>query len=180
MKKYSEVSKRYAKALFETLGGDKEEIALQQLRKVQAKTENKELKKLLSSPVLSRKEKGIAISQITASLSLNENINGLLSIMAAKDRLGNLDEVVSCFEAISDEKNNVLRGDVLSATEIDQTEKKEIERAIEKFTKRKPLLDYKTDEKLIGGISARAGSFTFDGSLSTQLLRLKEEVSKAN
>jgi F-type H+-transporting ATPase subunit delta len=180
MKKYSEVSRRYAMALFELLGGKKTEDTLKQLRKVLAEIANPKLKNLLSSPVLSRQEKGIVIAQITASLSLDEQVEGLLSTMASKDRLGNFEEVVTCFEAISDEKNNVLRGEVLSAGDLSKSEKAEIEQAISKFTGYQLLLDYKKDPTLIGGITANVGSYTFDGSLNTQLMKLKEEVSKAN
>jgi len=180
MKKYSEVSRRYAKALFELVAGTKVEDTLKQLRKVQAAVDNPKIKDLLSSPVLSRKEKGLVVAQVVSNLGLTDMVENMLSVLADKDRMSIFDEVVACFEMISDEKNNVLRGDVFSASKLSEKDKSEVEEAISKFTGRQLLLDYKDDPSLIGGITAKVGSYTFDGSLNTQLSKLKEQVTRSN
>lgn len=180
MKANSEVAKRYAKALFEAIGGAKTEDALAQLRRAQEILSQPKLNDLLSSPVLSRKEKVMVVEQSISDLKLGTEVANLLKLLAIKDRIENLDEVVSSFERISDEKNNVLRGVVKSSTKLSDSEKDEIESAIEKFTGNQLLLDYKEDPKLVGGVLAQVGSYTFDGTLETQLTKLKEQVSRSN
>lgn len=180
MKANSEVAKRYAKALFEAIGGTKTEDALSQLRKAQEILSQPKLNGLLSSPVLSRKEKVMVVEQSISDLKLGNEVANLLKLLATKDRIESLDEVVLCFERISDEKNNVLRGTVKSSAKLSDSEKGEIESAIAKFTGNQLLLDYQEDPKLVGGVLAQVGSYTFDGTLETQLTKLKEQVSRSN
>jgi F-type H+-transporting ATPase subunit delta len=177
MRQYSEVSKRYAKALFEITGLSNAEDTLTELRKIHAAVSNPKIHDLLCSPVLSRKEKVLVIDQVLANLNVKDATENLLKLMASKDRMALFEEVVACFETISDEKNNVLRGKVCSASELSKKEKAEVEGVIAKFTGNQLLLEYKEDPELIGGILAEVGSYTFDGSLRTQLLKLKEQVS---
>lgn len=180
MKANSEVAKRYAKALFEALGGTKTEQALKDLRQAQTILSQEKLNDLLSSPVLSRKEKVLVVEQSIASMNLGTEVQNLLKLLATKDRIASLDGVVSCFETISDEKNNVLRGVVSSSEKLSEADKAEIEGAISKFTGNQLLLEYKEDPKLVGGVLAKVGSYTFDGTLETQLTKLKEQVTRAN
>lgn len=180
MKANSEVAKRYAKALFEALNGSQTKEALKDLREAQSILTQPKLGDLLSSPVLSRKEKVLVVEQSIASMGLGKEVEGLLKLLATKDRIGSLDQVVSSFERISDEKNNVLRGVVTSSEKLSEADKSEIEGAISKFTGNQLLLEYKEDAKLVGGVLAQVGSYTFDGTLETQLIKLKEQVNRAN
>lgn len=181
MKANTEVAKRYAKALFEALGGAaKSETALADLRQAQGILGQKKLNDLLSSPVLSRKEKVMVVEQSIANMKLGIEVQNLLKLLAIKDRIGSLDSVVSSFETISDEKNNVLRGVVSSSEKLSKADKEEIESAISKFTGNQLLLEYKEDPTLVGGVLAHVGSYTFDGTLETQLTKLKEQVNRAN
>ncbi len=178
MRVTSEVSKRYAKALFELVAQNKAEEVLKELRSVQAAFNNDKLKNVIVSPVLSRKEKEIIVGQIMSGLDLREEVEGLVKLLALKDRLSIFSDVVQAFETISDEKNKVLRGVVKSAGALSDAEKSEIEEAISKFTGYQLLLDYKEDPSLIGGMIAQVGSHTFDGTLNTQLMKLKEEINR--
>jgi F-type H+-transporting ATPase subunit delta len=180
MKANSEVAKRYAKALFAAIGGAKTEEVLTQLREAQSILGQPKLHSLLSSPVLSRKEKVMVVEQSIANMKLSAEVEGLLKLLATKDRIGVLDSVVSSFETISDEKNNVLRGVVTSSEKLSKADQEQIKDAISKFTGNQLLLEYKEDPGLIGGVLARVGSYTFDGTLDTQLTKLKEQVNRSN
>ena len=80
MKANSEVAKRYAKALFEALGGTKTEQALKDLRQAQSILSQEKLNDLLSSPVLSRKEKVMVVEQSIASMNLGNEVQNLLKL----------------------------------------------------------------------------------------------------
>jgi F-type H+-transporting ATPase subunit delta len=180
MKTNSEVTKRYAKALLEVLGGAKTEEILTQLRQAQSILGQPKLHSLLSSPVLSRKEKVMVVEQSISNMNLNKEVESLLKLLATKDRIGSLDGVVSSFEALSDEKNNVLRGVVMSSEKLSKADQEQVKDAITKFTGNQLLLEYKEDPSLIGGVLAKVGSYTFDGTLDTQLTKLKEQVNRNN
>lgn len=178
MKMLSEVSRRYARALFELVAGSKTEEILKQLRKVQQSLDNPKIQELVTSPVLSRKEKVLIAEQILSNHEVSDEVENLVRLAASKDRLSKFAEIVKAFELISDEKNKVLRGVVTSPEELTRAEKEEIEEVISKFTGYQLLLDFIEDESLIGGVHAQVGSFTFDGTLNTQLTRLKEDINR--
>lgn len=180
MKANSEVAKRYAKALFEAVGESKTDDSLRQLRDAQSILSQPKLRDLLSSPVLSRKEKELVVDQSISDMKLSQEVLNLLKLLAAKDRINILDETVLSFETISDEKNNVLRGTVTSSQKLTDAEKEEIESVISKFTGNQLLLEYNEDPALVGGVLAKVGSYTFDGTIETQLTKLKEQVTRAN
>lgn len=180
MKANSEVAKRYAKALFAAIGDTKTEEVLTQLREAQSILSQPQLNNLLSSPVLSRKEKVMVVEQSISNMNLSKDVEGVLKLLATKDRINVLESVVSSFEKISDEKNNVLRGVVTSSEKLSKTDQEQIKDAISKFTGNQLLLEYKEDASLIGGVLAHVGSYTFDGTLDTQLTKLKEQVNRSN
>jgi F-type H+-transporting ATPase subunit delta len=180
MKTNSEVAKRYAKALFGVIGGAKTEDILTQLRSAQEILTQPKLGNLLSSPVLSRAEKVMVVEQSIANMNLSTEVQNLLKVLATKDRINVLDSVVSSFEMISDEKNNVLRGVVTSSEKLSKVDQEQIKDAISKFTGNQLLLEYKEDPSLVGGVLAHVGSYTFDGTLDTQLTKLKEQVNRNN
>ncbi len=180
MKAQSEVAKRYARALFEAVGESNTEDSLRQLRSAQEILNQPKLKELLISPVLSRREKELVVDQSVSDIKLSQEALNFLRLLAAKDRINSLDEVVSSFETINDEKNNVLRGTVTSPQKLSDEEKEEIEGVISKFTGNQLILEYEEDPTLVGGILAKVGSYTFDGTVETQLTKLKEQVNRVN
>ncbi len=172
----SEVSKRYAKALFEVVSDANSEKTLAQLRKIQETLSIPKIKNLVESPVLSRKDKVLIVDQVASQISLDKDLLNLIQLLATKDRLAAFDDIVKSFESISDERNQVLRGVVQSSQKLSPEDKKAIEKQIADFTKAQLILEYVENPSLIGGIQATVGSYTFDGSIDTQLRKLKEEV----
>ena len=47
------------------------------------------------------------------------------------------------------------------------------------MTRREVILDSKTDPSIIGGVVTQVGATLFDGSLRTQLERMREELKRA-
>ncbi len=104
----------------------------------------------------------------------------LIKLLAAKDRLVIFSEVVLSFETISDTQNKVLRGEVKSKEELSTEERSALEKRIKDFTGAKLILEYKRTDEILGGVIAQVGSFTFDGTLDTQLSKLREQIAHNN
>lgn len=173
----SEVSKRYARALFSTVSNAGSDKILTQLRSVRDLLAHEKVNNLVCSPVLSQEERVEVLEKLSASLALDKDIHAFIRVLATKDRLSIFDEIVNSFEAISDEQNKVLRGVVRSKEELSTPERNEIEKSITDFTGAQLILEYVKDPGMIGGVYAQVGSYTFDGSLDTQLKKLKEQVT---
>lgn len=177
MKARSEVANRYAKALFSLSTNGKRETILEDLRKIyQVLTADKHTKQLIETPVITRAEKGLVVEKVLGSVKLLDEVANFVRLLAQKDRLALLDQIVDALEDISDESNNVLRGVIRSAAPLKAADQEKIEEAISKVTKKQLILDYEEDKNLIGGVVANVGSYAFDGTVKTQLRKLKENL----
>lgn len=174
----SEISRRYARALYQVLGEGKREQAMEQLSLLSLALGEGDLQKLVNSPALSKKEKLEIVDRVEQSQEMDSDVLSFVKLLVEKDRVSKLGEIARSFEEISDRANRVLRGEVVSSSELSDPEKEKIEKAISDKTQSRLVLDYKVQPGLVGGVCARVGSYTFDGALATQLKKLKEQISE--
>ena len=57
-------------------------------------------------------------------------------------------------------------------------DRKRIEETVSAVTKKKVILNFTVDPKLLGGMTAQVGGWTFDDSLETHLTRLSEDLNR--
>ena len=67
----------------------------------------------------------------------------------------------------------------ISARELSSDEKRSLEQQIGKLTGRKVAAQYQQDASLLGGAVVRVGSTIYDGSISGQLQRLKQQIASS-
>lgn len=176
-----EVSRRYAKALLE--------LTKQKGTHVQALGELKTVSEVLmadtnareyfSSPLVSPDQKQAAIKGALANKGLMEDVYSLLLLLAEKNRISILTDVVSAFQDCIDKEEGVTRGTVLAAKSITPEAQKDLETKIAKILGKKIVLSYKEDQSLLGGAVAQVGGWTFDDSIETHLKRLNEELNRS-
>ena len=176
----SEVSTRYAKALFElsTEEGSAKQ-ALEQLRGLRDLFEkNHEFKIFLKSPLIKTEDKEKALAVALKGVGLLPEVESFLLLLASKGRLLLFSEMLESFQKLTDEANGVTRGVVRSATILSQSDREKIEGTVSSYIKKNVILTYKEDEELLGGLVAEVGSYTFDDTLTSHLKRLKEELKR--
>ena len=175
----SEVSKRYAKALFdysrETKKTDKVASQLNQL--AQAFETDHGVRDFVSSPIISHEEKLTAIKKALGNTATEEILN-LTGLLIEKNRIEMLPQVSQAFALITDEANGVTRGDVKSATPLNEDSRRKIEQTVETIIKKKVILNYAEDKTIMGGLVADVGGWTFDDSLRSHLKRLSEDLNR--
>ena len=84
-----------------------------------------------------------------------------------------LPEIQQDFEAQIDERQGVARASVTSARELNERERKHLRAALERLSGRRVEAQYDLDPALIAGAVVRVGSTIYDGSVRTQLERLR-------
>jgi F-type H+-transporting ATPase subunit delta len=87
--------------------------------------------------------------------------------------MGLLPEIQQAFEAKLDELQGVARADVISARELSERERKQLRTVLERLSGRRVEANYELDPRLIAGAVVRVGSTIYDGSVRTQLERLR-------
>lgn len=176
----SEVSLRYAKAIFEiAVDQNSAELTLAQLRKLQTVFfQDEQITEFICSPVISAEQKQTIIKAALEKGDIQSIVKDFTLLLAQKNRLTLFAEIVEAFESLADNANKVTRGVVTSATLLGPAERKSIESTISKALGKGVILSYKEDHKLLGGLVAKVGSYTFDDTIDTHLNRLKEELNR--
>lgn len=173
---------RYAKALFDVSVQEKADLAKadQDLTAIaDLLAGNREL-------LLAAERAGVPdaarigiMERIADRLGVGAQVKKLL-VMLTRDRKLVLAKDLS--EAYRDRllaHQNIVLGDLTSATPLAPEKAKAIEERLSAVTGKTVKLTQHVDPALIGGVVARIGSTVYDGSVKTQLVQLRHELSEA-
>lgn len=176
----SEVARRYARALYEISKSAKnQDRVFSEIRTLKQVIESDAaIQEFVTSPLVAPTSKMEALKGALSGKCSEEVVNTLL-LLAENARLEVFPELVAAFEEISDEDHGVTRGTVRSASPLSAEARKQIEETVTKVTKNKVILNFTEDPKLLGGMVAQVGGWTFDDSLETHLTRMSEELNRS-
>lgn len=174
-----QLASRYAKAIYslakETNSQDQIFTEASALAEVLSDVD---LKKHLNSPVVSKEDKKAIANRLLESASFSEITKNFVNVLCDKERLSLLSEISSLFQKFIDEEKGLVRGEVKSATDLTEDEKKNLEDKVSKILNKKLLLEYTKDASLFGGVVVNVGDYTLDYSVNRQLERIKESLSE--
>lgn len=178
---HSSVARRYARALL-SLGleegrfeqyGDELEAVLQTMR------QSRELKALLENPGYSPKQRHAAVDAVAAALRLSPLTVNFLRLLVDRERGSDLLAIARAYRAMVDQQAGRIRATVTAAGPLSEEEVNRLREALGRMTGRSIVLESRTDPSLIGGVVAQVGATLLDGSLRTQLERMREDLKSA-
>jgi F-type H+-transporting ATPase subunit delta len=79
-----------------------------------------------------------------------------------------------------DEQVGRVRATVTSAVPLDDAQLQRLRDTLSSATRKSIVLESKTDPSLVGGVVAQVGARQYDGSIRTQLERLREELKESS
>lgn len=175
----SEISKRYAKALYEVSQAENAgDSVLKQLTELsRALSSDAKLQEFLVTPLIAREDK-INILRNTLSGKVSQSLFNTLQLLANKNRLHLMNEIIEAYEFISDQSKGMMRGVVRSAAPLNADEKVKIENTVNKVINKKVVLNFEEDKNLMGGLIAQVGGWTFDDSLKSHLDSINEDLNR--
>ena len=100
-----------------------------------------------------------------------------LLLLNEKGRLSHLPAIVAAFDAMVQESFGRVEVDVYMATPISTDVLAEIKSRFQKVIGKEAIVHPYSDESMIGGVKIRVGDTLIDGSISSQLRRLKDQLS---
>ncbi|MGL5948607.1 MAG: F0F1 ATP synthase subunit delta [Aeromonas sp.] len=107
---------------------------------------------------------------------LDKHGQNLIRVMAENGRLGVLPAVAVEFSHLKAELDQEIQAEVVSATELTNQQKANIEAALGKRLARKVKLHCSVDPALIAGVVIKAGDLVIDGSVRDKLDRLADTL----
>ena len=180
MKKNTAIARKYAKALL--LIGKEDN---------NAKTYGKELASFatlleketnftftISNPLYEVSVRKGILEAVLSKTEFSKIMQTFIILLFEKRRIPFAIEINFFYQKLLDEYEGFVRADVTSATKLTSDEVGKIQKAFEKKLNKSVILDVKEDSSIIGGLVAKIGDLVLDGSIKTQLLKIKENLKK--
>jgi F-type H+-transporting ATPase subunit delta len=172
------VARRYARALFE-LGQEegKEKQFLEELQTIaQLVSASGEFKALLESPLYDITLKRRVLKEVASKMSLSAYTINFLNIMLDKDRFSVLGEILDAYKEILDRLTGRVRARVTSAATLSEDQLQSIAQTLTKVVNKEVDVDVIVEPSLIGGVIAEVEGMVYDGSVKTQISKLKQSL----
>ena len=135
--------------------------------------DNRELKRLIRSPVIGREEQGRAITAVADKMKLGDLTKRFLGLLARNRRLFVLREVVTAFAKLSGVDRGEMMAEVISAETLTESQLSAISGQLRGATGTNVVVKSRVDETLLGGLIIKIGSRMMDSSLRSKLERMK-------
>ena len=172
---------RYARALFDVV--HKEQAA--DLEAVQSQvddlsalfTGNPALANAMGNPAVPvTKKVAVARAILDKAGTLPSPMAKLVLMLAERDRLMLLPDIARIYRERLMDHQQVIRGEVTTAMPIAPEKVRALEQGLQQATGRRVLLESRVDPAIIGGMVTRLGSTVYDGSVTTQLQKMKQTL----
>ena len=173
---------RYARALLDVSvkeNGDLQRIEHDLAAWVDLLTEHATLEKVLLNPAIPVPRKQAAVADLTARLKTSSVLAKLVALLAERDRLVLLPELLASYRERLLDHQHVVRAEVTTAAPLAGDRVKAIERGLAQLTGRTVTLATKVNPAIIGGVVARIGSTVYDSSVTTQLQKMKRRLAES-
>lgn len=170
---------RYARALLDvaTKEGDPEKAAQELDEFIELLHRDAALERVMLNPAVPTARKRAAVVELTKLARLSPIVSKLLGMLAERDRLDLLDELSASYRQLLLDRSGVVRAEVTTSIPLSRERVEAIEKRLRAVTGKSVEMVTKIDEDIIGGVVARVGSVVYDGSVATQLKRLRERLS---
>ena len=173
------VARRYASALADVVIERNEAQLVQAELAAWAKmiSENSNLLEAFSNPTVAYEQKRNVLNELLARTKVRPTTTNFLRTLLKNQRLAELPQVNDKLAQILDERAGIVSAEIISARPVSDSARALLEEKLRGITGKKARLTFATDESLLGGIVTRIGSTVYDGSVSNQLSRLREELA---
>lgn len=164
----SKKSCTYAQALFEL---NSEESFFQELRILsEIFIEDSILDFFLSFTVSKEKKRKLMDKTLEKASPLLKNF---FYILLDHRSFSLLPQIVNAYRELKDEKDQICRGTVFSASALSVEQKRKLEEALEKFFNKKIKLSSEEDKELMAGFYINAGGYIIDNTVKNYLRQFK-------
>jgi len=170
---------RYARALLDV--AVKEQVDVQAIERQLAEfaellTTNRTLHDVLLNPAIPVQRKRAAVEELSRRMKPLPTVAKLFVLLAGRDRLVLLPDLLRAYRERLLDHLKIVRAELTTAVNLPADRIKAVEQSLAKITGRTVELDTRVDSSIIGGVIARVGSTVYDGSVTTQLKKMKERL----
>jgi F-type H+-transporting ATPase subunit delta len=171
---------RYARALLDVVikEGNPELVAEELTTLAGLFAGNQELQKALTNPTVPVAAKRKIVESLVERAKPSAPLGKLLLLLADRDRLALIAELAEVYRERLMEHQQVIRAEVTTAVPLSDDRLSQLQQRIAAATGRRVTMTAAVDSSIIGGAVARVGSTVYDGSIATQLSKIRERLEE--
>jgi F-type H+-transporting ATPase subunit delta len=172
---------RYARALLDVVikESNPEQVEKELTAFADLLAQNPNLQRVLTNPAVPVTGKRGIVTELASKLQLSPVLTKLLQLLADGDRLVLVPDLLLVYRDRLMDHRQVVRADVTTAEPLAEAKVTLLTQRLAQMTGRTVTMTTKVDPSIIGGIVARVGSTVYDGSVATQLDRIKSRLRSA-
>lgn len=173
------LSRRYSKALFQLAQeGAQEENIGRELESFLAAYTGSPLQTVLNNPAFEAASRKKILVEVTKSLQLSFLTVHFLSLLLERDRLTYLVAIVSCYRRFLNDAKGRVDAKVVGAEPLEPATLEKLREVLHGISGKEVVLHEESDSKLLGGVLIQLEGKVYDGSVRTQLEKMKERIAR--
>ena len=171
---------RYAKALFDVACAESDPAQVERdLGAIaDAFSTHDELRRVLTSPSTPHSTRVKIVTALVERAAPQPIVAKLVTMLAERKRLELLPEILIVYRERLRAHNNVVRASVTSAIPLTADTQQKLAARLASVTGKQVELQAAVDPSIIGGVIANVGGTVYDGSIRTQLDKLRQRLSE--
>jgi F-type H+-transporting ATPase subunit delta len=170
----------YATALIELANDRKltQPIAeeLSGLREVLA--QNPTFRQFLADPSIGESERTEVLTRVFGG-KLQPLLDHFMKLLAAKHKLGQLDQIADAYDDLLEEQLGKIEVDVTVAQKLSPDQLEDVRKKVSSALGKDAVVHQYVDESIIGGLILRVQDKLIDASVKTQIAKLREQLLSA-
>jgi F-type H+-transporting ATPase subunit delta len=170
---------RYARALFDVALKESDPVQIERelASFAELMSSNAELHAALTNPAVPLGAKRHIAEALGTRLNAAPPVRKLLVLLADRDRLGIVPDLLAIYRERLMDHQQVVSAEVTTAAPLTPERVTQIRQQLAALTGRTVNMKTSVDPAIIGGVVTRIGSTVYDGSIATQLTKLKEKLT---
>ena len=174
------VATRYARALLGALPDSTEQKLADEFLSALAESlkTNPEFRALLLDPAVAAGSKKSLLEQLGTARGLPARVNTFVGMLVDNRRIAALSAIAEVFHLERQAGQGEVSATLTAAAPLTPELRARAAGALERLSGRKVNLKVEIDPGLLGGAVAQVGSLVYDGSLKTQLARLRRTMGE--
>jgi F-type H+-transporting ATPase subunit delta len=139
---------------------------------------SKELREVWETPSIAAAQKRAVLDAIVARQGISQTVRNFVAVLIDHRRVHFLGPIVKQFEQEMNLRLGFIEAEITSTHDLSPSDRSTLEARVEKLTGKKVRARYSNDASILGGAVVRVGSTIYDGSVRSQLDRIKQAISR--
>ncbi len=176
------LARRYARALLELadspmqreiFGRDLAAFLRAAANPIAGEGDETSLLSVLSFEIHKHSERRAVLDAVLRRMNLDATVIRFIQLVFDRGRIAGIPAMATAFTEMADLEANRIKATVTAARPLASDAVARIKTALERVTGKTITIDSKVDPELLGGVVTQVGTYVFDGSLRSQLERMR-------